>query len=201
MAKKKAASLLPKLTEAEEDLLSRMQEGYKLETDSLGGNPTLRRLKDNEVIHPLSVNRNTIKALEQRGFISPAKGRELALYCVASEKETALNLTNFLSYNRKQCSSGTFISSPCLLLQRLVAFGEQDSSSARSHWARCPSPLWSCSVSSSRALDCSLSSSLSVLASPGQNGAGFSLHRCSECRSNILSSSKDSPSRRFRTLL
>ena len=76
MAKKKAASLLPKLTEAEEDLLSHIQEGYQLETDSLGGNPTLRRLKDNEVIRPLSANRNTIKAMEQRGLISPGKGRD-----------------------------------------------------------------------------------------------------------------------------
>ena len=76
MAKKKAASLLPKLTEVEEDLLSHIQEGYQLETDSLGGNPTLRRLKDNEVIRPLSANRNTIKAMEQRGLISPGKGRD-----------------------------------------------------------------------------------------------------------------------------
>ena len=43
MAKKKAASDLPKLTDAEKDLLSHMQEGYELETDSLGGNPVLRR--------------------------------------------------------------------------------------------------------------------------------------------------------------
>ena len=76
MAKKKAASLLPKLTEAEEDLLSHIQEGYQLETDSLGGNPTLGRLKHNEVIRPLSANRNTIKAMEQRGLISPGKGRD-----------------------------------------------------------------------------------------------------------------------------
>jgi len=39
MAKKNAASLPPKLTEVEQDLLSHMQEGYQLETDSLGGNP------------------------------------------------------------------------------------------------------------------------------------------------------------------
>ena len=45
MAKKKAANLLPKLTETEQDLLSHMQDGYQLETDSLGGNPVLRRLK------------------------------------------------------------------------------------------------------------------------------------------------------------
>ena len=77
MAKKKAASPLPKLTEAESDLVSHMQEGYQLETDSLGGNPVLRRSKDDEGIRPLSANRNTIKAMEQRGLISPGKGRDL----------------------------------------------------------------------------------------------------------------------------
>ena len=76
MAKKKAANLLPKLTEAEQDLLSHIQDGYQLETNSLGGDPILRRLKDNEVIRPLSANRNTIKALEERGLISPGKGRD-----------------------------------------------------------------------------------------------------------------------------
>jgi hypothetical protein len=55
-AKKKAAKTLPKLTEGEGDLLSRMQEGYQLETDSLGGNPVLRGFKDGEVIRPLSAN-------------------------------------------------------------------------------------------------------------------------------------------------
>lgn len=76
MAKKKTASLLPKLTEVEQDLLSHIQNGYQLETDSLGGNPILRRLKDDEEIRPLSANRNTVKAMEQRGLISPAKGRD-----------------------------------------------------------------------------------------------------------------------------
>jgi hypothetical protein len=76
MAKKKTAKLLPKLTEIEQDLLSHIQNGYQLETDSLGGNPVLRRLKDNEEIRPLSANRNTIKAMEQRGLISPGKGRD-----------------------------------------------------------------------------------------------------------------------------
>jgi len=38
MAKKKAANLPPKLTDAEQDLLSHIQDGYQLETDSLGGN-------------------------------------------------------------------------------------------------------------------------------------------------------------------
>jgi hypothetical protein len=68
MAKKKTANLVPKLTESEEDLLSHMKNGYQLETDSLGGEPILRRLKDNEVIRPLSANRSTIKAVKQRGL-------------------------------------------------------------------------------------------------------------------------------------
>ena len=76
MAKKKTANLLPKLTETEEDLLSHIQDGYELETDSLGGNPVLRRSKDDEGVRPLSANRNTIKTMERRGLISPGKGRD-----------------------------------------------------------------------------------------------------------------------------
>ena len=76
MAKKNAANLLPRLTETEQDLLSHMQQGYQLETDSLGGHPVLRRLKDDEEFRPLSANRNTIKAMEQRGLISPGKDRD-----------------------------------------------------------------------------------------------------------------------------
>jgi hypothetical protein len=76
MAKKKAASVPPRLTETEEDLLSHIEHGYQLETDSLGGNPVLRRVKDNEVIRAVSANRSTIKAMEQRGLISPGKGRD-----------------------------------------------------------------------------------------------------------------------------
>jgi hypothetical protein len=75
VAKKKTANLLPKLTEIEQDVLSHIQDGYQLETDSLGGNPILRRLKDNEEIRPLSANRNTIKAMEKRGLISPENGQ------------------------------------------------------------------------------------------------------------------------------
>ena len=76
MAKKTTANLLPKLTETEQDLLSHIEGGYQLETDSLGGNPVLRRLKDDEEIRPLSANRNTIKAMERRGLITPGKGRD-----------------------------------------------------------------------------------------------------------------------------
>jgi hypothetical protein len=74
--KEKNCQLLPKLTGIEQDLLSHIQDGYQLETDSLGGNPILRRLKDDEEIRPLSANRNTIKAMEKRGLISPGKGRD-----------------------------------------------------------------------------------------------------------------------------
>src|ERR1035438_10366720 len=76
MAKKKIPDVSPKLTETERDLLSHIRGGYQLETDSLGGNPILRRLKDNEEIRPLSANRNTIKAMEQRGLIRPGNGRD-----------------------------------------------------------------------------------------------------------------------------
>jgi hypothetical protein len=79
MAKNKAASaasVSPKLTEGEQDLLLHIQDGYQLETNSLGGDPILRRLKDNEVIRSLSANRSTVKAMEQRGLISPSKGRD-----------------------------------------------------------------------------------------------------------------------------
>lgn len=76
MPKKKASSIPPKLTEAEQDLLDHMEQGYQLETDSLGGNLVLRRRKDDEVIRPLSANRNTIKALEERGLMHSGKDRD-----------------------------------------------------------------------------------------------------------------------------
>jgi hypothetical protein len=76
MAKEKSAKAMPKLSEGEQDLLSQMQEGYQLETDSLGSNPVLRRLKDGEVIRPLSTNASTVKALQERGLIRATKGRD-----------------------------------------------------------------------------------------------------------------------------
>ena len=76
MAKKKTASFTRKLTESEQDLLSQLEQGYQLETDSLGANPVLLRLKDGEVIRPLSANASTVKALEERGLIHPGKGRD-----------------------------------------------------------------------------------------------------------------------------
>jgi len=75
MAKKKTAHLTLKLTEGEQDLLSHLENGYQLETDSLGGNPVLRHLKDDEIIRPLSANASTVKALEKRRLIRAGKGR------------------------------------------------------------------------------------------------------------------------------
>jgi len=39
MAKKKVANVAPKLTEGEQDLVSKMEGGYQLETDSRGSKP------------------------------------------------------------------------------------------------------------------------------------------------------------------
>jgi len=77
MPKKKPTSVMPSgLTETEQELVSHLQNGFQLETDSLGGNPLLRRLNDSEVIRPLSATRNTVKALEERGVIVPAKSND-----------------------------------------------------------------------------------------------------------------------------
>ena len=73
MARKKSG-VPPKLTGPEQDLLADMERGYQLETDSLGGNPVLRRLKDDDVTRPVSVTRSTIKTMQERGLIRPAKG-------------------------------------------------------------------------------------------------------------------------------
>ena len=73
MAKKKGDEA-SKLTEPERALLADMESGYQLETDSLGANPVLRRLKDGEVVRPASVNRSTSKTLQERGLKRPAKG-------------------------------------------------------------------------------------------------------------------------------
>jgi hypothetical protein len=63
MPKKKAANVAAKLSDTEQDLLAQLEEGYQLETDSLGGNPILRRLKDNEMLRPADANASTVKAL------------------------------------------------------------------------------------------------------------------------------------------
>jgi hypothetical protein len=77
MAKKNADAVLPTLTGGEQDLLSYMEHVYQLETDSLGGDPALHRLTDNDVMRPASANRTTIRALQERGLIVPAKSRDL----------------------------------------------------------------------------------------------------------------------------
>ena len=74
MPKKQATGAVSKLTEVEQDLLAQLKHGYRLETDSLGGNPVLRRTKDNELLRPADANASTVKALEERGLIRRAKG-------------------------------------------------------------------------------------------------------------------------------
>jgi hypothetical protein len=53
-----------------------MENGYQLETDSLGSDPILRKLHGDEVIRPASVNRNTIEALQKKGLIWEAKSED-----------------------------------------------------------------------------------------------------------------------------
>ena len=76
MPKKKTAKVAPKLTEGEQDLLTQMENGYQLETSSLGSDPVLRRLKDGELLRPLSANARSVKALQERKLIHPAKGHD-----------------------------------------------------------------------------------------------------------------------------
>jgi len=72
--KKKGVTAASELTQGEEDLVTHLERGYQLETDSLGGNPVLRRLKDNDVIRPADTNASTVKALKEKGMIRPEKG-------------------------------------------------------------------------------------------------------------------------------
>jgi hypothetical protein len=74
MPKKKATGAVSKLTEVEQDLLAQLEHGYRLETDSLGGIPVLRGVKDNELLRPADANARTVNALEERGLIRRAKG-------------------------------------------------------------------------------------------------------------------------------
>ena len=74
--KQTACAISSSLSDTEQDLLSHLQNGYELETDSLGGDPLLRGAKDKEVIRPLSATPNTVKALEERGLISRVKGSD-----------------------------------------------------------------------------------------------------------------------------
>jgi hypothetical protein len=60
------ARVFTELSDAVKDLMSHMEQGWRLETDPLGGNPVLRSLKDDEVVRPLSANRSTVEALEAR---------------------------------------------------------------------------------------------------------------------------------------
>jgi hypothetical protein len=52
-SKHTAAVIPPDLTESERDLFWHLQNGYELDTDSLGGDPLLRRRKDQELMRPV----------------------------------------------------------------------------------------------------------------------------------------------------
>jgi hypothetical protein len=73
---RRTVGIVSELSDTEKDLLWHMENGYQLETDSLGSDPVLRRLKDDEVVRPPSANRNTIKSMEERGLISQGKSRD-----------------------------------------------------------------------------------------------------------------------------
>jgi len=72
-------------------MLARMAQGYQLETDSLGGNPVLRRLKNDEVLRAADANASTVKALEQQGLIQREKaGDPLTIAWRLSSRRTPL---------------------------------------------------------------------------------------------------------------
>jgi hypothetical protein len=104
---RKSNNAAPKLTDPELALLAHMEHGYRLEKDSLGQNPLLRRLKDEEVIRPMAVNRNTIKATEERGLAKPAKGQDpLAIMRVRRSKLTPTRYLSNITPRRLGSSSG-----------------------------------------------------------------------------------------------
>ena len=71
--KKISPKLPPKLTVPQQDLLWHLNHGYQLEVGAVESAPLLRRLKDDTIIRPASVNRSTIRALEERGLIGSAE--------------------------------------------------------------------------------------------------------------------------------
>ena len=75
-AKPAGVVVASELSEAEQDLVSHMEQGWRLETDSLGGNPVLREPKSGEALRPPSANRGTVEALEKHRLIVPGKGGE-----------------------------------------------------------------------------------------------------------------------------
>jgi len=75
VAKKPEPTIPPELTDTEAHLLQQMQRGYRLETGMMTG-PLLRDPKTKEATRPMSANMGTVKALQERGLISPIKGRD-----------------------------------------------------------------------------------------------------------------------------
>jgi hypothetical protein len=77
-------NLLPKLTETEQDLLSHIQDGYQLETDSLGGNP--RQSRNTPPVGQSQYHQGDGTARTHQ----PRQRSRSAHYPVASEKENKL---------------------------------------------------------------------------------------------------------------
>ena len=59
-------SVYPKLSEAEQDLVQHLEQGYELETDSLGSNPILRGRRDDEVLRPSERLKNAVSSCKER---------------------------------------------------------------------------------------------------------------------------------------
>jgi hypothetical protein len=107
VAKKKTANLLPKLSETEQDLLSHIQDGYRLK---LGGNPVLRRLKDNEEIRhspPIAIPSRRWNSAAHR-LEALAREEAGAAFDVV---EAILNFLYDLDYKASQVKKGARINS------------------------------------------------------------------------------------------
>jgi hypothetical protein len=64
-----------------------MQNDYRLETDTLGGHPVLRRLKDSELVRPPSANASSVKALKEHGLVDAARSRDALTIVWRFERE------------------------------------------------------------------------------------------------------------------
>jgi hypothetical protein len=69
-----------------------------LKTDSVGGYPVLRQVKDNEALRPSDANAGTVKALEQQRLIRPGKGLSTRS-CSRTDTKRGLKRKWFLVHN------------------------------------------------------------------------------------------------------
>jgi len=68
MARKKAVTVPPKLTEAEQDLISHMVQEYPLDRFASAG-PSVAPIKDDEVMRPQSAHHHTVEALDRTSHL------------------------------------------------------------------------------------------------------------------------------------